>query len=161
MASEQMCRTVSSIRWKAKGRVVSWPDRIDGVPSYPAPLPLAAPPCTTTNQTACSVSEFWVRQIFHIILLLCASGERFKRHVFDALESTIQKKIVPRRTILLTNSPARSRLAIPPCAPTRPARDMSGFLVRQISITSMDYLPNQKIIIISSLDDDRASCRGC
>ena len=44
-ALEETSRTVSPIRWLARERVVSWPDRPDGVPSYPAPPPLAAPPC--------------------------------------------------------------------------------------------------------------------
>ena len=42
-ASEEMSRTVSSIRWRARGRVVSWPDRPDGVPSYPGPIPPRRP----------------------------------------------------------------------------------------------------------------------
>ena len=38
----------------------------------------------------------------------------------------------PGQTILLVSSPARPRLAAPPCAPTRPARGRSGFWIRQI-----------------------------
>ena len=51
-ASEETSRTVSSIRWRARGRVVSWPDRPDGVPSYPAPAPFAAPPCAAPTRPA-------------------------------------------------------------------------------------------------------------
>ena len=57
-ASEESSRTVFSIRWKARGRVVSWPDRPDGVPSYSAPPPLAASPCAAPTRVACSVSGF-------------------------------------------------------------------------------------------------------
>ena len=38
-----------------------------------------------------------------------------------------------RRPDLLAPSPARPRLAAMPCAPTRPARGMSGFWTRQVS----------------------------
>ena len=41
-------------------------------------------------------------------------------------------RIVPRRTILLANSRARSCPATLPCAPMRPARDMSGSSNRQV-----------------------------
>ena len=71
-ASEETSRTVSSIRWRARGRVVSWPDRPDGVPSYPAPTPLAAPPCAAPTRPARSVSGFWIRQVYQIRRSSCA-----------------------------------------------------------------------------------------
>ena len=40
----------------------------------------------------------------------------------------------PRRTGLLAPNPARHRPAVPPGAPTRPARGMSGFWIRQVRI---------------------------
>ena len=52
-----------SIRWGARGRVFSLPDRPDSVLFYPAPHPLAAPPCAAPTRPACSVSEFWIRQV--------------------------------------------------------------------------------------------------
>ena len=58
-----MSRTVYSIRWKARGRVVSWPERPDGVPSHPAPPSFAASPCAIPTRLARSVSEFWIRQV--------------------------------------------------------------------------------------------------
>ena len=61
--SEDASNTVSSIRWKTRGKVVSWPDRPDGDPSYPAPPPLAAPPCAAPTRPARSVSVFWIRQV--------------------------------------------------------------------------------------------------
>ena len=44
----------------------------------------------------------------------------------------MRRRLFPRRTVLLANSPARPRPATPPCAPTRPARGMSGFWARQV-----------------------------
>ena len=80
---------MSSIRWRARGRVVSWPDRPNGVPSYPAPPHLAAPPCAAPSRPARSVSGFWIRQVgLHRISLIRASGESFRRRVFDALGGT-------------------------------------------------------------------------
>ena len=40
----------------------------------------------------------------------------------------------PRRTVLLASNPARPRPATPPCAPTRPARGMSGFWTQQVKL---------------------------
>ena len=40
--------------------------------------------------------------------------------------------LFPRRTVLWANSLARPRPATPPCAPTRHARGMSGFWIRQL-----------------------------
>ena len=62
----------------------------------------------------------------------------------------------PRRTSLLAPSPARLRPATPPCAPTRSARGMSGFWIRQviidigtiIGLVSLSTLIRAVIIII-------------
>ena len=43
-----------------------------------------------------------------------------------------EEGLFPRQTVLLANCPARPRPATPPCAPTRPARGMSGFWARQV-----------------------------
>ena len=40
--------------------------------------------------------------------------------------------VFPGRTGLLAPNPARPRPAVPPGAPTRPARGMSGFWIRQV-----------------------------
>ena len=66
-ASEASSRTVSSIRWRAKVMVFSWPDRLEGVPFYLASSPLAAPSCAAPNRPARSVSGFWIRQVFRMI----------------------------------------------------------------------------------------------
>ena len=58
--SEERSRTLFSICWKARGRVVSWPDQPDGFSSYPAPPPLAAP-----TRPAHGVPGFWIRQVIH------------------------------------------------------------------------------------------------
>ena len=42
----------------------------------------------------------------------------------------------PRQTVLLANSSARSHPAIPPCAPMRRARGMSGFWNRQVDLSN-------------------------
>ena len=39
----------------------------------------------------------------------------------------------PGRTLLSASSPAQPRPAVPPCAPTRAARGMSGFWTRQVT----------------------------
>ena len=57
---------MSSIRWRARDRVVSWPDRPDGVPSYPAPRPLAAPLCAVPTRPANSASGIWIRKVVNI-----------------------------------------------------------------------------------------------
>ena len=46
-----------------EGGVVSWPDRPNGVPSYPAPPRPAAPPCAASTRPARGVSGFWIRQV--------------------------------------------------------------------------------------------------
>ena len=61
-ASEESFRTVFSIPWRARGRVVFGPDRPNGVPSYPAPPSPAAPLCAAPTRPACGVSGFWIRQ---------------------------------------------------------------------------------------------------
>ena len=48
-----------------------YPGRIDPtVSSYPAPRALAAPPCAAPIRPARSVSGFWIRQVFILLLLL-------------------------------------------------------------------------------------------
>ena len=54
--SKETCRTVFSIRWKARGRCASWPDRHDGVSSYPV-RPLSPPrrtPSPPARPAVCS-----------------------------------------------------------------------------------------------------------
>ena len=46
----------------------------------------------------------------------------------------------PGRTVLLASSPARPRPATPPCAPTRPARGMSGFWTRQVKFPDTPWM---------------------
>ena len=69
--------------------------------------------------------------VLHRISLVCASGETFRRRVFDAF-GECEEGLFPRRTVLWANGPARLRPATPPCAPTRPACGMSGFWTRQV-----------------------------
>ena len=73
-ASEETFRTVFSIRWRARGRVVSGPDRPNGVPSYPAPPRPAAPPCSAPTRPARGVSGFWIRQVRELRNLVLAGG---------------------------------------------------------------------------------------
>ena len=42
--------------------------------------------------------------------------------------------VFPGRTVLLAPNPARPSPAAPPGAPTRPARGMSGFWIRQVDV---------------------------
>ena len=53
------------------------------------------------------------------------------RHFFYVLQK-YDKILLPERSTLLAINLTRSRLAASPCAPTRPARGMSGFWVRQV-----------------------------
>ena len=62
----------------------------------------------------------------HRISLVRASGGTFRRRVFDVLGSNCSVGV-----------PARPRPAAPPCAPTRPARGMSGFWTRQVTCRPM------------------------
>ena len=57
--------------------------------------------------------------------LVLASGETFKRCVFDVLGSTRVACLLGE--LFLAFSPARHRTAAPPCVATRSARGMSGF----------------------------------
>ena len=54
-------------RWRARGRVVSGPDRPNGVPSYPDPPRPAAPPCAAPTRPARGVSGFWIRQVIYYV----------------------------------------------------------------------------------------------
>ena len=80
---------VFSIRWRARERVTSGPDRSNGVLSYPASPCPAAPPCAAPTRRARSVFGFWIRQVdLHRISLVRASGETFWRLVYDAFKDT-------------------------------------------------------------------------
>ena len=70
-SSEATSRTVVFDSLGAKARVVSCLDRRDGVPSYPARLPLAAPPCPAPTRLARSFSGFWIRQVSQNTLTSC------------------------------------------------------------------------------------------
>ena len=78
---------------------------------------------------------------------LCAFGEAFGRHVFDALEGTRDSC---GRNVLLACSPARPRPAALPCAPTRPACGILGHalhekgLQRQKGVGSTGQQPETK-----------------
>ena len=70
--------TVFSIRWRTKGRVVSGPDRPDGVPSYPPPPRLASPPCAAPTRAARGLSGFWIRQVMlYTSSENCTRGSRY------------------------------------------------------------------------------------
>ena len=69
-ASEETFRTVFSIRWGARGWVVSWPDRPNGVPSFPAPPRPAPPPCAAPTRPARGVSGFWIRQVITVVVVV-------------------------------------------------------------------------------------------
>ena len=83
-----------SIRWGARERVISAPDRPNGVPSYPAPPRPAAPPCAAPTRPARGVystgfvcSCFWrdVQASFSRYFGgyerdPCFLGEQFCRH---------------------------------------------------------------------------------
>ena len=58
--------TVFSIRRRAKGRVISGPERPNGVPSYKAPPCPASPPCAAPTRPARGVSGFWIRQVVYL-----------------------------------------------------------------------------------------------
>ena len=83
----------------------------------------------------------------HRISPVCAFGEAFRRHVFDALEGT---KDSCGRNVLLACSPARPRPAALPCAPTRPACGILGHalhekgLQRQKGVGSTGQQPETK-----------------
>ena len=78
---------VSPVRWRARGRLVFWPGRPDGVLFYSAPLLLAAPPCATPTRLARSVSGFWIRQV-RTNKTGRASEETFRTVVFGSLVGT-------------------------------------------------------------------------
>ena len=65
------------------------------------------------------------------ISLVGASEEALRRRFFRFF-GRCEGGLSPRRTSLLAPSPARLRPATPPCAPTRSARGMSGFWIRQV-----------------------------
>ena len=48
-------------------------------------------------------------------------------------------RLSPERIVLSASRPARLRPAAPPCAPTRLARGMSGFWVRQVDISASSF----------------------
>ena len=68
-----MSRTVYSIRWRARGWVVSWPDRPNGVPSYAAPPP-RRPTVRRPDPTGRSVSGFWIRQVMNANIQCAGKG---------------------------------------------------------------------------------------
>ena len=67
---------------------------------------------------------------FHRISLVPASGEAFKRRVFDALEGTRDSCLLGNNSVGTQSYPTPPRR--PPGAQTRPARGMFGFWIRQV-----------------------------
>ena len=88
--SEETSRTVFSIRWRARRRVVPGPDRPNGVPSYPAPLRPAALPCAAPNRPARGVSGFWIRQVVELADGVCVESSAFELHLDRLFGSTLQ-----------------------------------------------------------------------
>ena len=73
-----------------------------------------------------------------------------KRHLFDALEKTVDFLFLGR-IILLALNLARPRLAAPPGASTRPARGMSGFGIPQVPGHAMHEKGLQRQIAVGTL----------
>ena len=92
-AGGQEIRTVFSIRWRARERDVSGPDRRNGVPSYPAPPRSAARPCPAPTRPARGVSEFWVRQVVVVVVDLQegSGSRRSKTPEVGALKTPVSK----------------------------------------------------------------------
>ena len=67
----------------------------------------------------------------HRISLDFAYGKTFRRRVFDALEGSGDPCLLGKQFCWYPVLPD-PRPATPPCAPTRPARGMSGFWTRQV-----------------------------
>ena len=63
------------------------------------------------------------------------------RRFFDALVTTVDLCFLGE---LLAPNLARPRLAAPPSAPTRPARGVSGFWIRQVPGHALHYKDLQK-----------------
>ena len=67
MLPEKRSGQLSSIFWKARKTVVSWANRpvgvLSGVPSCPAWLRPAAPPCAVPRRPTHGMSGFWTRQV--------------------------------------------------------------------------------------------------
>ena len=96
----------------------------------------------------------------HRISPVRAPGGSFRRRVFDALEGTREACLLARRTVLLASSPARPHPATPPCAPTRPARGMSGFRTRQVYQEFRRTEPKSDAAAYSNLENIRCGSGG-
>ena len=83
----------------------------------------------------------FLRRFLHMISLVRASGKTLKRHFFDSLEGAVDICFFGRIVLLAPNF-ARPRLAAPPGAPTRPARGMSGFWIRQVILNNCSLISN-------------------
>ena len=103
-------------------------------PVLPSPASLAAPPRAAPTRPARNVFGFWIQQIFvrfaYDFACSCFWGD--VQASFLRCVGRYAGPLFPGRTVLLAPSPARPRPAAPPCAPTRPARGMSGFWTRQL-----------------------------
>ena len=64
----------------------------------------------------------------------------------------------PGRAVLSASRPARPRPAAPPCAPTRPARDLSLFWMRQVSLNQTRLVPLTKDFFLQ-LSESRLTYR--
>ena len=132
MLPKRRSEQLSSALWWARGTDVSWANRTVDVHSGPAPPPRPDPPVVR-------MSGLWTRQVKYELDCSC-----FRRDVRDSVLDSLESKregcfqvgSTQRRLVLPSPAPPR-RPAAPPCvAPTRPARDVSGFWIRQVGFIS-------------------------
>ena len=110
-----------------------FPDRTGLLASNPERPRPATPPCAPTRPARC-MSGFWIRQVTYGFACLC-----FWRDVEASFFRCLGKYgdlLFTGRIVLLAPNLDRLRLAVPPGAPTRPARSTSGFWVRQVGLDS-------------------------
>ena len=89
-------------------------------------VPVIKPLINRSSTARCVPPTFYIGFRFFVLL------ERHKETCLRC-HGGCGGRLSPGQTILSASRPARPRPAVPMCAPTRPARGMSGFWIRQIA----------------------------
>ena len=121
---------LSTTPWRARGTVGFWATRPVGVLFCPAPPRSAVPPCAAPTRTARGMFGFCTRQVYIGFRLFVLLGGRSSD--VSTMPWGCEGRLSPGRTVLSASRAARPCPTVPPCAPTRPTRGMSGFWIRQV-----------------------------
>ena len=125
-------RQLYSMPWGARRTVQSWPERPVGVP----PVHGSAPPRRSVARRSKPTRSWYIWVLGSTVII-----QETSLRCFGGYEG----RLSPGRIVLSASRPARPRRAAPPCAPTRPARD-----VRVLDSTNELCLNASKLLLPKS-----------